>query len=120
MKMKRYLSIAAVVMALYSCESHTYEELEETTVIVDKVTYNANVKPIIDANCISCHSENGSFPYRKLLTYSQVRDAVETSVLLERIQLQNGEDGIMPQTGRMPQDKINIILKWKEDGLLEN
>ena len=105
-------------MSFYSCESRTYEDLQEPTVIVDKVTYTANVKSIIDANCIACHASGSGL--RPLETYTQVKDATLNTDLLERIQKQNGTPGQMPKSGRMPQDKINTILQWNTDGLLEN
>jgi len=120
MKARIYLSVAFLATALYSCDSHTYAEIEEETIIEGDVTYDANVKSIIDANCISCHSEGGIVPYRLLNTYEEVKEAVETAGLLERIQFQNSEPGVMPQSGRMPQSKIDVILQWSEDGLLEN
>lgn len=118
--MKKYILLPLLALALLSCESHTYEDIEDTTVIVDTVTYNGNAKAIIDANCISCHADGGSASFRPLTTYAEVKDAVQNAGLLNRIQLQNGEDGIMPQTGRMPQGNIDIILQWDADGLLEN
>lgn len=116
--MKKYIFLCAILSSLYSCESTTYESLEEPDVIVGEVTYTANVKSIIDANCISCHASGSG--NRTLETYTQVKDAVLHTDLLDRIQKQNGMPGQMPQTGRMPQDKINIILQWNTDGLLEN
>ena len=105
---------------LSSCDSSTYESLEEPEIIVGKATYQANVKSIIDSNCVSCHSAGGTASFRPLTAYSEVRNAVLNTNLLDRIQRQNGEPGQMPQTGRMPQDKINTILQWNTDGLLEN
>jgi len=118
--MKKYIVLTLLAVGLLSCESHTYEDIEDNTVITDSVTYTANVKAIIDANCVSCHANGGSASFRPLTTYAQVKDAVENAGLLNRIQLQNGEDGLMPQTGRMPQGNIDIILQWDADGLLEN
>ncbi|MHA3789826.1 cytochrome c [Flavobacterium hauense] len=120
MRAKRYLSVAVLAMALYSCESHTYDEIGEEIIIDGDVTYDANVKSIIDANCVSCHSDGNVAAFRLLMTYSQVKDAVENADLLGRIQKQNSEPGVMPQGGRMPQSKIDVILQWNEDGLLEN
>lgn len=116
--MKKYIYLSGIILSLCSCESNTYESLEEPTVIVGKVTYNANAKSIIDQNCIGCHSSGGSLI--PLETYDQVKDAMTNTDLLDRIQRQNGTPGIMPRAGRMPQDKINTILQWNTDGLLEN
>ncbi|MDV6169248.1 cytochrome c [Flavobacterium sp. DG1-102-2] len=121
MKAIQFLSAALMALFLYSCDSHTYTELEETPPVVEgKVTYTANVKTIIDNVCTSCHSANGSASFRPLTTYAEVKDAVQNAGLLDRIQLENGEPGLMPQGGRMPQNRIDLILKWNEDGLLEN
>jgi hypothetical protein len=46
---------------------------------------------------------------------------VLTTNLLERIQKQNGDPDQMPKTGgRLPQNKIDLILRWNDEGLLEN
>ncbi len=118
--MKIYLPLAIAIIALTSCESHTYDEIEQSTPITETVTYDANVKTIIDNNCVVCHSSSGVASFRLLTTYDQVKQAIEETNLLERIQLQNGEDGLMPTTGRMSQGNIDIILQWNADGLLEN
>lgn len=118
---KRYILILPLLLAaLASCESVTYEEIQDNTVITGDVTYTANVKAIIDANCISCHNPTGIMPSTPLTTYAEVKSAVQNAGLLDRIQLQNSEVGVMPQSGRMPQSTIDIILQWNTDGLLEN
>lgn len=118
--MKRYFLTASLILILSSCDSSTYESLEEPEIIVGKATYQSNVKSIIDSNCVSCHSVGGTASFRPLTAYSEVKNAVLNTNLLDRIQRQNGEPGQMPQTGRMSQDKINTILQWNTDGLLEN
>ncbi|WP_394773872.1 cytochrome c [Flavobacterium sp.] len=115
--MKKYIYLSAIILSLYSCESNTYESIEEPTVIVGKVTYATNVKSIIDENCIGCHASGGQLI--PLTTYTEVKDALVNKKLLDRIQLQNGTSGQMPKAGRMAQDKINTILQWNIDGLLE-
>ena len=118
--MKKYILLAVITIALCSCESHTYEELEDPMVVVGEVTYTRNIKAIIDDNCIVCHSPGGVSSFRPLTTYEEVRNAVLTTNLLERIQMPDTEPRQMPQPGRMPQNKIDLILQWNEDGLPEN
>ena len=110
----------AVVAALYSCESNTYDDLQEEQIIVGTVTYDTHIKSIIDNNCISCHAPGGASSFRPLTNYMQVKDAVQNTNLLERIQKQNGEPDLMPQTGRMPMSNIDLILEWAANGLPEN
>lgn len=118
--MKKYIATAVIVLVLYSCESNTYEELQDAPVIEGNVTYTQYIQPIIANNCLSCHSGGGVSSFRPLGTYSQLKEAVLTTNLLDRIQRQNGEEGQMPQTGRMSPADIQLILQWNEDGLLEN
>lgn len=103
-----------------SCDSSTYEDIQDNEIIVGQVTYNKNVKSIIESNCVSCHSTGGAAFFRPLTTFLEVKTAFEETDLISRIQKQNGESGQMPMTGRMPQDKINVVLQWGTDGLLEN
>jgi uncharacterized membrane protein len=117
--MKKYILILSI-FTLFSCESTTYEELQDAETITGAVTYNAHVKSVIENNCLMCHSEGGVSSFRPLGTYVQLKEAVLTTNLLDRIQRQNGETGQMPQTGRMSQADINLILQWNADGLLEN
>jgi mono/diheme cytochrome c family protein len=116
--MKKYIYLSGLILSLYGCESVTYESLEEPTNVVGEVTYTTNVKSIVDANCIACHASGAAI--RPLETYDQVKDAILNTDLLDRIQRQNGTPGQMPQAGRMPQNKIDIMLQWNTDGLLEN
>ena len=118
--MKKYFYLIIFTFLLNSCQSDTYENISKPTVFPSKVTYTSNVKAIIDGNCIVCHSSGGMASFRHFTTYEEVKDAVQTTNLLDRIQRQNGEPGQMPKTGRMSQDKIDIILQWRKDGLLEN
>lgn len=106
---------------LFNCSSNTYFELEDQEVTTSEglVTYNSHIEQIITNNCITCHSLGNSADFRPYGNYSLVKEAVLNTDLLDRIQRQNGEPGLMPQTGRMSQSQINIILQWVEDGLLE-
>lgn len=113
-----YITATAATLIIVGCSSSTFEEIGEETIIEGPVTFNANVKAIIDENCVSCHNPTGVASFRPYTTYEDVRNAVLETNLLERIQLQNGDPDIMPQTGRMPQNKIDVILQWEQDGLL--
>jgi mono/diheme cytochrome c family protein len=119
MKAIKYIYLPLAALALVSCDSNTYEDIEEEIIIDGPVTYTANVKAIIDANCVMCHSNGGAAAFRPLTNYAEVKAAVEEAGLLNRIQLQNGEPGIMPSTGRMPQSTIDVVLQWNADGLPE-
>jgi hypothetical protein len=111
MKALKIILLALVGSFIVSCESHTYEDISGE---VANPTYTANVKSIIDNNCLSCHSVAGSqFPTME--TYSQVKNAAQNGNMICRIDDQSC-GSVMPVTGRMEQIKINIIKKWATNG----
>ena len=75
------------------------------------ITFSANVKPIIDNNCIQCHSAGANFP--NLTTYNGVsanKDIVKAEVV----------SGRMPQGGSLTQAEIKAIECWVDAGALNN
>ncbi len=81
-------------------------------------TYEADVKAIMDAQCIRCHTspplEGAPFPLR---TYQETLIGINRG-LVDR--MDKDDRNIMPPSGRLPQETIDIILDWDADGLLEN
>lgn len=112
--MKKCIYIISAVVLLIACESRTYEEISDNTPITEEVTYNKDVKPIIDANCVSCHSPGA----QALTNYAEVKNNIDN--IIDRISRPNGDPLKMPQGGSLSPTQINIITKWKADGLSEN
>ncbi|MFP3593472.1 c-type cytochrome [Chryseobacterium sp. SIMBA_038] len=116
--MKKILYILSSAVLLIACESRTYEEISDNTPITETVRYTQDVKPVVEANCIGCHSATGSASYKPFTNYDQVKANIDG--ILNRIQRQNGDSQKMPQGGSLSQSQINIFIKWKADGLIEN
>lgn len=86
--------------------------------IPDTVTYTNSVKAIIDANCIGCHGNSNPLANLSLTNYNQVKAEIDD--VIDRIERAQGAQGMMPQSGtRLPQSSIDIIKKWRDDGLIE-
>ncbi|WP_299441051.1 cytochrome c [uncultured Aquimarina sp.] len=85
-------------------------------------TYIADVKTIIDSNCLECHGTplQNSAPM-PLETFQEVVSAVNTRDLLGFISTNNAFNVMPPsdEGGRMPQATIDIVEDWIADGLLE-
>ncbi len=113
--MKKILYILSAAALAAACDSRTYEEISDNTPIAELVTYSQDVKPIVDNNCISCHSA-GSF--KPFVTYNDVKSNIEG--ILNRIQRPGGDPGKMPQGGSLSQTQINVFIQWKANGLIEN
>lgn len=119
--MKNIIKLSVPIFGFFmltSCDTKTYEDISDNTPITDTVTYNKNVKAIIDNNCVVCHSPTGANPSVPFTNYTAVKNSIDN--ILDRIQRANGDPLKMPQGGTLSQDNINIMIKWKADGLLEN
>lgn len=117
MSLKNYLLLGSIALIMISCENDSINDLIDNSAI-PIVSYTTDVKPIITNNCLSCHGNppvNGA-PI-SLTTYDQVRDAIVSHGLLDRISRDFGETGLMPNGGpRLPQHTIDIITQWQSDG----
>ncbi|MES2575576.1 MAG: cytochrome c [Bacteroidota bacterium] len=122
MNLKKLFPLLVFSSLMTACTNDNPETLMEDIPIEGTITYNRNVKSIIDNNCIRCHAStplNGA--PMSLVTYNQVKEAIQNRGLLNRISLNNGNSSLMPQGGpRLPQATIDVIVKWQQDGLLEN
>ncbi len=111
-----------LLLFLASCSSNTIDDVSEFIEETPEVTTFQDVKSIFENNCLQCHSnppQNGA--PMPLVSFENVRDAVISRGLLDRISRNEGESGLMPLGGpRLPQSTINLIVSWEEDGLLEN
>ena len=77
------------------------------------ITFSVDVKPIIDANCVSCHSTGGVYPALNLETYQSISAAavnVKTRVV----------DKTMPPGGPLTDAEIQAISCWVDNGALNN
>ena len=72
------------------------------------------VKPIIDNNCVSCHSYGGSADHILLTDYNFIKEADNIYDIVNSINTS------MPKGGLMPQENINVIEKWFENGASNN
>ncbi len=114
--MKKIILVALLVILIIigsvfnSCESNTYQEISP---VVANPTYSVNVEPIIRTTCKSCHESQ----YPSLGSYTDVKDAIENGNLICRIDDQSC-GAVMPQQGRMPQNIIDMIKLWRDQGFI--
>lgn len=110
--------IIPIVLLLTACNSRTYDEISEQIPPPQMVTYNKDVKPIIDQNCIMCHAPGGAASFQPWTSYTQVKNNIDK--ILDRIQRPVGDPQKMPQGGALSQSQIDVFIQWKQDGLQEN
>ncbi len=83
-----------------------------------KITYTANVQPLMLAQCTPCH-----FPpkgnKKPLDNYMALK--VNIDEIISRIQREPTHRGFMPfKKPKLSDSLINVYVQWKTDGLLEN
>ncbi len=108
-----------MVLFLYNCTTNTIDEgsIEDLPPIVETITYDDDVAPIITTNCVGCHSGPNANAGLQLTSYANVRAAAEQGNLVNRI---NNGANPMPPTGILPPETRQIIDQWIADGYLEN
>jgi uncharacterized membrane protein len=101
--MRNYiLAISSTILLLTSCGK------QEVVCDGSTRTYDADIKVIIDDNCVSCHSSYD--------TYSGVMTDVDNgSFETEVISRQS-----MPREGDLTRDELTKIKCWLEQGAPEN
>lgn len=90
------------------------EKVEETPIIDWTVTYQNDVKQIIQNNCITCHSGPSPSARLNLTNFDELKRAIKFKGLIKRINDNN--DPMPPKDVLSLKDRL-IIFKWKKDGL---
>ncbi|MFI1771562.1 hypothetical protein [Thalassobellus citreus] len=116
--MKNLILLFVIALFLFNCSS---SENDDTNTTPDPqpnaITYNGNIKSIINNNCTTCH---GSLTTQgaptSYVNYNQVKAAVNN--IISRT---NSSSNPMPPApnAMLSQANRDLIQKWKDDGLLE-
>ncbi|SFB22943.1 hypothetical protein SAMN05660845_2158 [Flavobacterium swingsii] len=121
--MNKLLFIIAAFATLSSCSNDSTSDITMPVPPANNSTtikYSTDIAPIISANCLGCHSSppvNGA--PMQLTTYNDVKNAILTRGLIDRISRAQGTPGMMPNGGtRLPQETIDRIIKWQTDGFV--
>lgn len=92
-----------VVLSLVSCDSKTVQELSPE---VTNPTYTVNIKPVMEAKCVSCHGTQ----YPTLDNYADVKDAALNGELVCRVQ--GTCNNVMPPGAPLSSATTTMIAKW--------
>jgi hypothetical protein len=119
------LSILLIIIFLPTCyydsEEYLFPQVNnqcDTT----SYTFSADVKPILENNCYSCHSNNtSSFGGGiKLEDHADVAAQGSNGSLMGSITHSNGFSPMPQGEAKLEDCKITIIRKWIEAGMLNN
>lgn len=112
-KISVLLFVTAAVSVFTYCSSSKKAAKE-----VVKTTFEANVGPLLVANCSPCHFPDKGGRKKPLDTYKSVTAQLDD--VLRRVQLNKTDRGFMPdRREKLSDSAIGVIKKWQADGLLE-
>lgn len=126
--MKRTLSILLIILVgaiagcYYDTEEKLYPELS-TTCDLSNVTFASTVKPILQASCLSCHSNSKAVSSGggvKLENYADVVVQVKNGKLMGTINHASGYQAMPQGGGKLTDCEINKLQKWIDNGILNN
>jgi len=113
--MKKVVTLACLIataIVFYNCHS-----TKKAAASVPRLTYEANVKTVIETNCAPCHiaGKGNKKPYDN---YANVKSDIDD--ILRRIQMNPDDRGFMPfKHPKLPDATIAIFKQWKDDGSME-
>jgi len=103
--------------------------LSSSIVAEEKATYDDHVFPIFQQSCLNCHNPDKTKGGLDLSTFSgtikgssggKVVEPGDTASTLITCVLQTGEHKMPPEGEKLATDKIEILKRWIDGGLLEN
>lgn len=117
-KIKLSLAILALSIVLINCKSA--KKPAETFVPVEKkISYNADIKPIIENSCTPCHipPKGRKAP---LENYTHVKEYIDD--IIARVKLPQEDRRFMPPKNKKPalnDSLIAVLVKWQKQSMPE-
>ena len=113
-KITTLTALVATAIIFYNC--HHSKKAQAS---VAKLTYDGNLKAVIEANCSPCHiaGKGNKKPYDN---FANVKSDIDD--MIRRIGLNPTDRGFMPfrNPNKLPEQTIAAFKKWKEDGSIEH
>ena len=118
----KIINPSILLIILFSVSSCSNDSSSDLTGLDKNIplTYNNTIRFITASNCIECHKDppiNGA--PMPLLTYENVKNAILTRGLINRISSTDPNFSMPFGRPRLPQDKIDQIKKWADEGFPE-
>ncbi len=112
--------VAFLMLGFVSCETSTLSELaddgnEENAPEV--VTYDNTARAILDNACVECHNINNQTAGVRLDAFEFAFIEADSGIMLARM---TDTTNPMPPSGNLPDNLIEDITEWIDDGILEN
>ncbi|MEN8202779.1 MAG: hypothetical protein ABFS28_09310 [Bacteroidota bacterium] len=112
------LFLSFIFVILFSSCTYDNEEDYYSNNICDttNVTFAETIYPILDANCISCHSGVSANAGIELGTYDAVKEVAESGLLIGVIKHLPGYVSMPPNLPMLDECSISKIETWIRNG----
>jgi uncharacterized membrane protein len=128
MRLFRAFIALIVISQVGAC---TYHDIDAPDALPFEGSFNADIKPIIESRCYSCHSTNASDPHRpgyaffddfeELKRYALKKSTVNPSYTTLQARLRYIESPGMPfEQDPLPEEQIRLIESWIGAGAPNN
>jgi hypothetical protein len=126
--MKKLLKfkIALVGSIMIMIQSCYYDEILDIEVpLPDVVSFQNDLQPILNANCVVCHSGNTAPDLRDGESYSSLLNGyvvpgdAEASILYKSLLNLDGVP-LMPPVGNLSDYDISLVQNWIDNGAQDN
>jgi len=120
MNILNVLFLSSLLLTQTACDNDSSEDIikeesPETNPGVNTITYEKDVKTIIDNNCIACHANP---PQRgapmSLITFADVKN--RSGAISDRMKDENNP---MPKSGLLDATVVKVVDDWIAGGLKE-
>lgn len=121
--MKQFFFVASTLLFIAAMSQTACYYDNEKTLYGDNVcdttlvSYLSDIKPIVEANCISCHAPGGEQEISPLLTYEDMIKYISDNNMVDRVR---GNSSLMPPSGKMGNCNLLLIEAWINQGALNN
>ncbi len=119
----KYSFLLSMLLLLSSCY---YDNKEDLYIIIDggncdatDVSYSQTIRPLMDAQCISCHQQGNASGNVVLDSYNAVKQYADDGSLLGSVKHEAGYSA-MPPGGNLSACSIQQLEAWIAAGSPEN
>lgn len=111
-KLMLFVVFAGAVTVLTKCKTAKQSTSKK------KLSYAADVAPIMTTKCTPCHIPDKGGRMEALNSYTAVKGHIDD--IIRRIELNPGEKGYMPmKKPKLSDSTINVFRQWKAEGMAE-
>lgn len=113
--MKKYFTLAALVIAVFLISNCHSAKKASTETMASKVTYETHIQSLVSNNCSPCHIPAKGGNKKAFDSYEAVRANIDS--MIARIELHPGDKGFMPfKRDKLSDSTINEFKQWRDQG----